>query len=386
MTRRSAAWRLAGFYAAIFAAVGIHIPFWPLWLTERGLSPSEIGMLVAAGYLTRLVANPIVGHWADHRGDRKRPLLALSAAAAALWLLFPLVEGFWPLLVVTVVAIFPFTSLMPVGDALSMMVVQSHRLDYGRVRLWGSLAFILAATLVGRALADWPVSVLPWLVAGMLLLTMASCAALPDARVPVQDSPPPPIRPLLRSGVFLLFLVTAAFNQSAHTVYYAFATIHWKAGGLSDTAIGLLWSEGVVAEVLLFAFSGVVVGRLGPVRLLLAAAAGGALRWTILGLTADPVWVALAQLLHAATFGCAHLGAMHFIQRATPPSLSVRAQGVYAALAVGLAPGLMTPLSGYLYERLAGGSFLAMAALSAVSTALAWKLLRRWDGGRLTSA
>ncbi|CAA7617070.1 3-phenylpropionate MFS transporter [Magnetospirillum sp. SS-4] len=383
MTRRSAAIRLAAFYAAIFAAVGIHIPFWPLWLKDQGLGPTEIGLLVAAGYLTRLVATPLVGHWVDHRGDRKRPMLILAVAATLLWLLFPAVQGFPALLAVTVLAIFPFTSLMPVGDSLSMMVVQNHRLDYGRVRLWGSLSFIAAATLMGKALTDWPVASVPWLVAGLLGLTAVTCAMVPDTRVPPRDEPPPPLRPLLASGVFLLFLAAASLNQAGHTVYYAFASIHWKASGLSDWAIGLLWSEGVVAEIILFAFSGRVVARFGPARLLLAAALGGALRWAILGITADIAWVAAAQILHAATFGCAHLGAMHFIQRAVPHSLSVRAQGLYAAIAVGLAPGLMTPLGGFLYERGGGSSFLAMAALSAGSAALAWHLVRRWNGGRL---
>jgi PPP family 3-phenylpropionic acid transporter len=385
MTRRAAAIRLAAFYAAIFAAVGIHIPFWPLWLKDRGLSPTEIGLLMAAGYLTRLVATPLVGHWVDHRGDRRRPMVILAGAATALWLLFPLAQGFPILLFITVVAVFPFTSLMPVGDSLSMMAVQHHRLDYGQVRLWGSLSFIAAATLMGKALTDWPVSTIPWLVAALLGLTALSCAMLPDIRVPPRgDEPPPPLRPLLVSGTFMLFLATASLNQAAHTVYYTFATITWKADGLSDWVIGLLWSEGVVAEIVLFAVSGRVVARLGPAGLLLAAALGGAVRWLVLALSHDLAWIAAAQLLHAATFGCAHLGAMHFIQRAVPHSLSVRAQGLYAAIAVGLAPGLMTPLSGYLYERVEAGSFLAMAVLSTGSAVLAWRLTRRWGGGRLT--
>jgi PPP family 3-phenylpropionic acid transporter len=380
MTPRSSAIRLAAFYGAVFAAVGIHIPFWPLWLASRGLSPAEIGWLMAAGYLTRLVANPTVGHFADHRGDRKRPLLVLSLAAGALWLLFVPFSSFWPLMIITVVAVFPFTSLMPVGDSLAMMEVVRHRLDYGRIRLWGSLAFIALAALTGRLLAIWPVDILPFAVSAALFATALAAHCLPDARVPAREAPPPPVGPLLKSGLFLIFIATAAFNNAAHTVYYAFATIHWKASGLSDTAIGLLWSEGVVAEVVLFALSGKVVARLGPAGLLLAAGLAGALRWAILGTTAGIGWVMAAQLLHAATFGCAHLGAMHFILRAVPPSLSVRAQGLYAAIAVGLAPGLMTPLSGALYDRLAGGAFWVMALLSALSAAAAWQLFRRWRG------
>ncbi len=383
MSRTGAAVRLAAFYGGIFVAIGINIPFWPLWLKDRGLAPTDIGLLMAATYLTRLAANPLVGHWVDHRGDRRRPMLILALAAAALWLLFPLATGFAAILGVTVLAMIPFSSLMPVGDSLAMMVVHGHKLDYGRVRLWGSLAFIATAVAVGRLLADWSPAMLPWLVSAALLLTAAACAALPDARVPRHDAPPPPVRPLLTCGVFLLFLGAMALNNAAHTVYYAFATIHWKTAGLSDAAIGLLWSEGVVAEVALFAFSNRVVGRVGPGRLLMVAGVAGAVRWAILGATSDMAWVAASQILHAATFGCAHLGAMHFIQRAVPPSLSVRAQGVYSAIAVGLVPGLTTPLSGALYERLAGGSFLAMAGLSAASAALAWLLLRRWNGGRV---
>ena len=383
MTRGRVALRLAGFYIAIFTAVGIHIPFWPLWLKDRGLSATEIGLIAASAYLVKLVVNPLVGHVVDHRGDRKRPMIALALAAGLAWMVFPALHGFPALLVWTVIAVAPFTSLMPVGDSLAMMVVAQHRLDYGRVRLWGSLAFIAAAALVGRALADWPVTALPWLLAVALLLTAASCVALPDARVPPHDAPPPPLGPLLSSRPFLLFLAATALTQAGHTVYYAFATINWRQAGLSDATIGLLWSEGVVAEIVLFALSNRVVGRIGPVPLLLLAGLGGVLRWTLLGASADLMVVIPAQLLHAATFGCSHLGAMHFLQRAVAPRLAVRAQGLYAAIAVGLVPGLVTPLSGALYDRIGGQAFLAMALLAAGAAALSWKLARTWDGGRL---
>lgn len=385
MSPTSASARLGTYYAALFVAVGIHIPFWPLWLQSRGLSASEIGLVAAAGYLTRILASPVIGHLADHGGQRRLLMIRLALAAGLIWLLFPLVNGFWPILVLSVVAIFPFTGLVPLGDTLAMMVVSRHGLDYGRARLWGSLSFIAAATLLGKALESWPVAVLPWLMTGALLLTAASCLGLPDIKVPRHEGKPPSLRPVLLNPLFLLFLGTTALNQMAHTVYYAFATIHWKAAGLSDMVIGVLWSEGVVAEIILFAVSNRVVGRFGPAALLLAAALGGVVRWLILGSTASLPLVALAQLLHAATFGCAHLGAIHFIARAVPPGLSARTQGIFAAMAIGLAPGLITPFSGRLYESLGGGSYLAMAGLSVLSAGLAWVLMRRWtSGARIT--
>lgn len=378
MTPRSASLRLGAYYAALFVAVGIHIPFWPLWLQDRGLSPSEIGWVAAAGYLTRILASPVIGHLADHGGERRRLMIRLALAAGLVWLLFPLAGDFWPVLVLSAIATFPFAGLLPLGDTLAMMVVGRHGLDYGRARLWGSLAFIAAATLLGKALESWPITALPWLMSAALLLTAASCLGLPDLKVPRHEGKPPSLRPVLLNPLFLLFVGSAALNQMAHTVYYAFASIHWKAAGLSDMAIGLLWSEGVVAEIVLFAVSNRVVARFGPAALLLAAALGGVARWLVLGSTASLPLVALAQLLHAATFGCAHLGAIHFIARAVPQGLAARTQGIFAAIAVGLAPGLITPFSGRLYEILGGGSFLAMAGLSALSAVLAWLLMRRW--------
>jgi PPP family 3-phenylpropionic acid transporter len=380
MAPRSASLRLGGYYAALFVAVGIHIPYWPLWLQSRGLSASEIGLVAAAGYLTRILASPIVGHLADHGGERRGLIVRLALAAAALWLLFPLTEGFAAILALSVVAIFPFTGLVPLGDTLAMMVVSRHGLDYGRARLWGSLAFIAAAALLGKALESWPISMLPWLMAAALALTAAAARGLPDLKVPPSGARPPSLRPVLTHPLFLLFLGAGALNQMAHTVYYAFATIHWRAAGLSDMTIGLLWSEGVVAEIALFAVSNRVVSRFGPGALLVTAAACGVARWLVLGATTALAPVALAQLLHAATFGCAHLGAIHFLARAVPPGLSARTQGMFAAIAIGLAPGLVTPFSGRLYEAAGGGAFLAMAGLSALSALLAWMLTRRWTG------
>jgi MFS transporter, PPP family, 3-phenylpropionic acid transporter len=383
MTARSAAFRLALYYAAIFAAMGIHLPFWPLWLKDRGLSPTEIGVVMAATYLTRLAGAPVIGHVVDRRGDRKRPMLVLALLAGLAWMLFQPAHGLAAITAVTVLAVGLWAGLMPIGDSLAMMVVHTHRLDYGRVRLWGSLSFIAVATLAGKLLLNQPPALLVWLVSGALLLTAASCLGLPDVRVPADEGKPVPLAPLLRQPTFLLFLAAAALNNAAHTVYYAFATIHWKAAGLSDAVIGLLWSEGVVAEVVLFAFSGRVVRRIGPAGLILIAGLAGVVRWLVLGSTAQLGWVAASQLLHAATFGCAHLGAMHFIPRAAPAGQAVRAQGTFSAVAVGLVPGLMTPFTGRLYELLAGGSFLAMAGLSAASAGAAWLLLRRWRGGKL---
>jgi len=377
--------RLALYYVALFMVIGLQLPYWPLWLASRGLDPVEIAWLIAVPSLVRVVATPLVGGWIDRRGDRRRPMLLLALAAALAGFAFPFSSGFWTILPATLLLFVPFYGLMPVGDSLAMMLVTRHRLDYGRVRLWGSLAFILVASLIGHWLTARPPGDLPWLQVGLLLGLLASCAFLPDARIARREAVSAPLAPLLRAPLFGLFLAVAALSQAAHAVYYAFASLHWRAAGVDDATIGLLWSEGVVAEVLLFAFSNRAVARFGPAGLLLLGGVGGVARWLTLGVTADPVWLALVQGLHAATFGCTHLGAMHFLQRAVPPALAGRAQGVYAAVAVGLAPGLATVAVGPLYQHCGGGAFLAMAALSLGAALLAWPLARRWSGRPLAA-
>jgi PPP family 3-phenylpropionic acid transporter len=382
MTRTQAGLRLSFYYTALFIGVGTQLPFWPLWLKDRGLTPAEIGLIIAVIYVTKVVVNPLIGHVVDKRGDRRRPMVVLAAGAALSWLAFSLTDGFWTILALSVVATGCWSAIMPVGEALALAVAQHHKLDYGRVRLWGSASFILAAVATGQILTGQPTSLLVWLVSGALVLTAISCATLPDQRVPVGDGQAPArLAPLLTSAPFLLFLAAASLNQAAHTVYYGFATIHWKSSGIEGDVIGYLWSEGVVAEILLFAFSGRVVARLGPARLLLIAALAGILRWLVLGTTTALPALAVAQLLHAATFGCGHLGAMHFLNRAVAPGLSARAQGIFAGIAAGAAPGLMSLASGQLYEAFSGGAFLTMAAVSLASGLAAWLLARRWDGG-----
>jgi MFS transporter, PPP family, 3-phenylpropionic acid transporter len=381
----STSFRLSLYYALLFAAVGTHLPFWPVWLAERGLSAAQIGMVTAAAYLARMVFSPAIGAIVDRRGDRRRPMVILAAAAALCWALFAATDSLPAIVVLTFIAGGLWSAVIPVGDSLAMMAAIQRRLDYGRVRLWGSAAFIVAAVGVGRLLTQTSPSVLVWLITGWLTATAAACAVLPDLRA-TSGGVPAPFAPLLSSRAFLLFIACAAANQAAHTAYYAFSTLHWRHAGIPDDVIGLLWSEGVIAEIVLFSMSGRVVAKLGPAGLLIVAGLGGVLRWLVLGTTTALPALAVAQILHAATFGCAHLGAMHFLQRAVPAGLSVRAQGLYAAVALGAVPGLMSPVAGHLFENLGGGVFFAMAGFSLAAALLGGALARGWHGGKVVDA
>ena len=373
--------RLALFYGASFAVLGIMLPFWPVWLASRGLDPSEIGLVLALLTAIRIVATPAVAHYADRIGERRRVIVGLAAASAIAFALFILARDFWPILIITALFSATRAGVMPLGESLTMLCAHSRGLDYGRLRLWGSLSFIVAAAATGRLLTGRPEDLVFWLVFGALVFSLWSCLALPDVRPGTASRDRAPLIGVLKTKSFVLFLAAAALVQGSHAVYYAFGTLAWRAAGHSDTVIGLLWAEGVIAEVALFAVGAGILKVITPAGLIALGGAAGALRWTVTGAGPDLPVLIVMQLLHAFTFGAAHLGAMHFVARAVPTAESATAQSLYSAASIGLGLGLAMLISGPLYETFAGGAYYAMAALGAIGCALGLLLRHRERAG-----
>lgn len=368
--------RLAFFFAAFFVVVGIQLPFWPVWLAAKGLGPTEIGLLLAVSIAAKVIANPLTAHLADRRGERRRPMVVLALASLASFALFGWVEGFWPILAVSVMFFTLWPPIMPLGESLTMITVHRDGLDYGRIRLWGSLSFIAMAVIAGRVLVNEPPDIIFWMVLAAVALAVVACALVPDARPEHPGSTQAPIVLILRNRLFLLFLVAAGLIQGSHAVYYAFGTLHWQAIGYSDDLIGVLWAEGVIAEIILFAFGNRLIRRFGADRLILFGGVAAAVRWTVTGLTDALPALICVQALHAFTFGATHLGAIHFVARVVAPSMSATAQSLYSAGVMGLGLGLMLLISGELYGRFGGGAYHAMAVAGLAGALLALGLRR----------
>lgn len=366
----------AVFYGAVFLALGILIPFWPVWLGHRGLSGEEIGLLLAAAAWIKIPAIPLLAYFADRSGRPKAVMLLLAALACISFAVFPLASGLLALLSVQLAFAFLFNPLIPLGESQAMAAVRAQGLDYGRMRLWGSLTFIAGSFGAGLAVSGRDPGLVHGLALAALAATLLAAFLLPaPARPP--NTPRPhkaDLRRLLANRRFLLFLGAACLLQASHAAYYGFSSLHWRAAGYSESAIGLLWAEGVAAEILLFLAGARLVARLAPSGLLLAAALAGVLRWSLTALSLDPAVLVVAQCLHALTFGAAHLGAMHFIARTAPAGLSATAQGLYAALSGGLVMGLASLLAGRLYDSASGAAFGAMAAMCAVAFSFALAL------------
>ena len=363
MNRPAPAVGLALGYAAYFTVLGVLVPFWPVWLHARGMGGSEIGLLVAAGVWIRVVGGPLAGHVADLLGRRRRPIVVLAWSACLVFTLYPLCGGFWSLMAVSLAFGIATTSVLPLADSLTMLVVAGRGGSYGRVRLWGSLAFLAAAALAGLALERLPPDAVWAIALGLLCGHAAVSMLLPEVRTPPSPGGGMPLRRLLRVRGLVAVVAGASLVQGGHAMYYGFSTLHWQASGIPSGTIGMLWAIGVVAEIALFSWRGLVV-RLGAGGLLLLGGLGGAVRWSLTAATTDVGALVVLQTLHALTFGATHLGAVAYVARALPAELSASGQALYSGVGSGLVLGLALAAAGPLYEAMAGRAYLVMAAMS----------------------
>ena len=361
----SPATRFALIFAAQFAAFGVMMPFLPPLLLARGLTPADLGTVLAAGSALKLLAGPLLGRVADWLGDPRLVLICCTGVAAVIAAGFGLVGGFWALLLVNLAlaaALAPTTAL---ADAMALRAAREPPgFDYGRVRAAGSVSYILVAVAAGALVGVLGAGSAAWLIAAMLGLGAAAAFLLPRADGSGKGRSSG-FRAALSLPGFKRLMLLAALMQGSHAAYYAFGSIHWQAAGLSAGVIGLLWGWGVVAEVALFAWGRRFADWLGVRGLILAAAGAGLLRWSAMAVTSDLPALILLQSLHALTFGAMHLAAIRLIQANVPAHMGGTAQTLLGA-AVGAMTTLLTLACGPGYAAFGAGIFWAMAGLCAV--------------------
>ncbi len=372
---RALRFRFALFYGASFAAIGISLPYWPVWLAAQGLTPAEIGLLLAANFWPRVVTSLAIPYAADRLGERRRLMMLLAGLTLVGMALFGLAQHLWVFLLLSLVTGAGWAAILPLGEALALEELRAGGFGYGPVRLWGSITFIVAAIgggwWIGRS---GPGSVLELLLA-LLAVNLFACLQLPETHALQRPPEPPRLGLLLRVPGLVGLVFAAGLIQVSHALYYSFASLHWRAAGLSETVIGWLWAEGVIAEVLLFAAAGAILRRLTPLRLLTLAGSLAVLRWCLTAAAGSDLGLLIpAQALHGASFGAVHLAVMYRLRDGVPAELLASAQGFYAAIGGALLFGLVTPAAGWLYARTGGTAFFAMAALALAGTGLAARL------------
>lgn len=373
--------RLAGFGFAYFFASGAFLSYWPVWLRDRGISDSEIGTLFMSRQMVSVVSVLGIGILAHRLGRLRGLLMALSVAAIVMMGAYEQAHSFLALLLIGLVWGCIWSPSMALYDGVLVNEAKARGFVYGNLRIFASVAFITGTLLCGVFVDRFgPPSVLyvGW-IGAFCMLPLA--LALPPGEPRPRDSHAPfGMMDLLCSRPFQLFMIAMGLAQASHAVLYSFGTLTWRAAGLDDFTIGLLWGLSVAVEILLMAVSGWLIPRIGVTGLMATGLGCGIVRWTGMAFTTELPALVVLQTLHAGTFAACHLGAMGFIQRALPASGVALGQSVYYALGTGAMQAVIFQLAGLLYARVGQYAFLGMTVISTIGLAAMLLLMRRWKG------
>ena len=373
---------------AYFAYAGLFATYAPLWFQSLGYSTLAIGVLASLQSSTRLFSPYAWGWLADHSGRRPQLLrVAVTGALASACCYF--VPGTYGWIAAVTVTLFICTAgVIPISEAaLAHFVSSGATLDagrYGRVRVWGSIGFILTVVGSGVLMQALGVRVFPSLVVALLGLLFVAVLRLPTIREAAHagDSAPGALA-VLREPVVAWFFAGVFFTVLAHTALYAFFSLYLVSLGYSKTAVGLIWAVGVVAEVAWFWFQGRWLTRLSPHAWLTLAAFVTALRFALIAAFGALPWLlVLVQCSHALTFAGQHSSCIAVINRHFPSRLRGRGQALYTVLGYGASGVVGGLVGGVLSERLGFAAVFWGASAAGIVAALC--SLRAWGLARPT--
>ncbi len=351
-------------YAALFAAFGTESPFLPAFFGERGLDSNEIGVVLAAGTVVRLTAGPLLGNVADRVGA-KRVLALLAGCSGLAGAAYLAAHGFRALLAICMLHSIFVTPLAAISDALTLAASARERVfAYGWVRGIGSAAFIVGTLMSGTLVALYGTASIIVVSSILFALMVVPTWKIPSDKQPARQAASGGIRTLLAIPLFRRVLLVGGLIIGSHAMSDTFAVISWRAAGLGSSLIGLLWSEAVLSEVVVFLVIGpMALARMTPAACMAVGAAAGIVRWAVLATTSSVAALAATQSLHGLTFALVHLACLRSITEVCPSRLSSTAQSIYGTFALGLASAVFTGVSGFLYQQEQRSAFWLMALI-----------------------
>lgn len=381
--------RLSLLYASVFFVFGVQAPFIAVWLGSRGLDLGQIGVVLSAPRLLQFIALPVMARWADKRGGIVRMVAASAVLMASFFAFLIFASGLGATLVAVGLLFCAQSAIMPLIDVLTFAIFRpsegpsdaalgangrpGRAFDYGRLRKWGSAAFIAGNLAAGAFLTATSLTAITLaLTAAATIAAAVAFYALPLDRL---AHPAATTRAAQASGSrfgpLLLVIGAATLIQSSHVLVLTFGSVHWAQAGRSHAFIGGAWAIGVGAETLFFALVGRWVA--GPERAAALMTLGGAValaRWLVMAFDPPAVVLALAQAGHGFSFAATHVGTVFLIAKGAPAHMRSRAQGWMTASIAGLS-AIVTALGGRLYGGLGESAYFVMAALAGAGLGLA---------------
>jgi PPP family 3-phenylpropionic acid transporter len=370
-------WRLSGFYFFYFAFVGAMAPFWGLYLKSLEFNAFQIGVLMSLLQVMRIFAPNLWGMVADRSGKRVAIVqVAVGLSLASFIAVFFGSSFAWMFVVMSLMSFF-WSASLPLVEATTLSHLGEKTSKYGRIRLWGSVGFIVAVIGLGYLFDYVAIRWLLWAVLGVLVALLLFSRHIPEAAVLPHHTDHLPIWHIIRRPEVLAFIGAGFLMAAAHGPYYTFYSIYLVDHGYAKSSVGLLWSLGVVCEIGVFLWMPRLLRRFTLRQVLLASFAFAVLRFLMIGWGVASVMVLLvAQLLHAATFGAYHSAAVEVVHRFFKGRHQSQGQALYNSFSFGAGGTLGGLYSGITWESLGPDLTFTIAAACALGALglVAWKL------------
>ena len=368
------------FFFAYYGYVGVFSPYASLYFADKGIAATQIGVLMSLMQVMRIFGPNLWGWVADRHQQRVTVLRITAVAAAAAFIGMFFGQTFAQFFLV-MVAVNLFTSAQaPLSEALMLSEMRGDLTHYGRLRLWGSVGFIMTATFAGPLLDWFGIGFMPWITLALLVLVLVASLRMVETPHADLQQAVPSVLSLLRRREVAAFFTSTFLMIAAHASLYVFYSLYLAQIGYSNTVIGLMWSLGVVVEIVFFFYQAPIFKRFGVQKLMIASLLIAVARFLMIGLGAESLFVLLlAQVLHAATFGVHHSASVATLQRWFSGRLQARGQALFTSISYGLGGTLGGLALGACWDTFGSRMVYLMAALFALGGAAAAALSYRWQ-------
>ncbi len=360
-------WRLSSFYFFYFALLGCIAPYWALYLSDRGYTPLQIGELMGLFGLVRMVAPNVWGALGDYTGRRMQLLRVGCAVCFIIFSQIFWVDSFLFMACIMVGYGFFWAAVLPQFEVVTLNYLKDRTDDYSKIRMWGSIGFVVVVVILGWVFDYVSVSYLPVFML-IMLLAIFLCSLLVRGVVQVKhEDESAGFLALLWRPQVIAFLMASFLIQFSHGAYYTFFSLFLEQHGYSNTMIGFLWALGVTAEVFVFLMVHTLFKLVGYRLVLVASLFLAAVRWYLTAHFADVLWMLmLLQLMHAATFGTMHAVSMHYVHTFFKGRHQGQGQAFFASFTYGAGGAVGTYVSGLIWSRDLGVTMFELAGLSAL--------------------
>jgi PPP family 3-phenylpropionic acid transporter len=356
--------RLSNFYFVYYFFVGAFVPYWGLYLKSEQFSAADIGILMSLFQISRIFAPNFWGWLADHTGKRAQwiqltAFLGLCGFTAVFWAH----SFFWLFFVMAALSLFT-SSTLPLAESLTLAHLATTNGHYSRIRMWGSLGFIVASVTLGFFIDFAGIRSLLWFLLAVQMLLLLLSRTLPDPKIVPHAHDQFSIWQVIKQPNVIALLVGCSLMVTAHGVLYNFYSIYLSDHGYSKGLIGLLWSVGVICEIGIFMLMPKIMQHYSLKTIMLISLALAVFRFSLIGFAIDNIWLLiLAQTLHAATFGSFHAASVEVITQFFNGRHQAKGQAIYNSVAYGIGGTIGGVAGGYALQYLGGQKTFMLASI-----------------------